>query len=101
MIKYKGMTLLDFINMWEQDGTKMRERQRQSLNAHTWILYAIYYPEPVPGHPRHAALILKVDTKTKVVLLQIPFVGDDVKSKSNYIQRLDNWFEENVEKYGA
>ena len=99
MKKYKGMTLLDFINMWEGDGTKMTEQQRQSLNGHTWILYNIKYPEPLPYRDRHSALILKVDKKTKIILLQIPFIGEEVVNQ-NYYNLLEDWFNENVEKYG-
>ncbi len=101
MIKYKGMTLLDFLLMWELDGTKMYEQQRQSLNGNIWILYAVCYPGLLTYYERHGALIVKIDAQTEVVLMHVPYVGECKVSGSNYSKLLVKWFEENIEKYGA
>ncbi len=95
------MTLIDFINMWEGDGTKMTKMQHKVLNGYDWILYFVKYPEIIAEYERHAALILKVDVEAGVVLMQIPYVWLLNHTRSNYIKLLDKWFDETVEKYGV
>ena len=100
MIKHKGMKLLDFTCMWEQDGTKMYKQQHRVVNGYDWILYAVKYPEILVEYERHAALIVKVDVETEVVLMQIPYVWNLNHARTNYTRYLDEWFNDIVDKYG-
>lgn len=94
----QGINLKDFIDMWQEDGTKLVEQQRQSLNGHIWILYAVYFPESTTDYGRHGALLLKIDAKTDIILLHD---GKNISGEvnGNYRQGIDAWFNEHVGKY--
>ncbi len=94
----QGVKLKDFINMWQVDGTKLVEQKRNQLNGHIWILYAVYYPESTNDYGRHSAMLLKVDKKTKIILLHdCKNISGEVNK--NYRQGIDDWFKEHIGKY--
>ena len=93
-----GMTLRDFLRMWRSDGTKLVRESRRVVNGAIWLLYSVYFPDSTITYGRHMAMILKVDTRTRVILMH------DLKNltsevKENYRQGIDAWFEEHVGKY--
>ena len=94
----QGIKLKDFIDMWQEDGTKLVEQQRKSLNGHVWILYAVYFPESTYDYGRHGALLLKIDSKADVILLHD---GKNISGEvnPNYRQGIDEWFLKHVGKY--
>jgi len=93
-----GLKLRDFLRMWRSDGTKLIRESRRVVNGATWLLYSVYFPDTTITYGRHMAMILKVDTKTRVILMH------DLKNltsevKENYRQGIDAWFEEHAGKY--
>ena len=94
----QGIKLKDFIDMWQVDGTKLVEQERRNHNGHIWILYAVYYPESTYEYGRHGAMLMKVDSKTDIILLH------DCKNitgevDKNYRQGIDEWFKEHIGRY--
>jgi hypothetical protein len=93
-----GLKLRDFLRMWRADGTKLIKESRRVVNGAVWLLYSVYFPDSTITYGRHMAMILKVDAKTRVILMH------DLKNltsevKENYRQGIDAWFEEHVGKY--
>jgi len=94
----QGVKLQDFLNMWQEDGTKLIQEQKQQVNGSTWYLYAVYYPESTYEYGRHGAILMKVDTKTQVIILHdCKNISGEVSE--NYRQGIDDWFKEHVGRY--
>ena len=93
-----GVKLLDFIKMWEADGTKLVQQDKKNVNGHTWLLYAIYYPESTNDYGRHSAMLMKLDRKTQVIL-QHDCKNISGEVNKNYRQGIDEWFKEHVGRY--
>ena len=94
----KGVKLRDFIDMWQEDGTKLVEEQCKSINGHIWLLYAVYFPQSTLDYGRHGALLLKIDAKTEIILMHD---GKNISGEvtKNYRQGIDDWFKEHAGKY--
>ena len=94
----QGVKLKDFIDMWQTDGTKLVEQERRNINGTIWLLYAVYYPQSTYDYGRHGAILMKVDAKTKVILLHdCRNISGEVGK--NYRQGIDDWFNEHVGRY--
>ena len=94
----EGITLKEFLKMWTEDGTRLIEEERQSINGTIWLLYAVYFPESTNDYGRHMGLLLKMDAKTEVILLHdlTNLSGELTKS---YRQGIDDWFTRHAGKY--
>ena len=93
-----GVKLRDFLRMWRSDGTKLIRESCRALNGATWLLYSVYFPDSTIAYGRHMAMILKVNTKTRVILMHdLRNLTNEVKE--NYRQGIDAWFEEHAGKY--
>lgn len=99
------MTLVEFLKMWQEDGTQLVEQDRRVLNGSLWLLYAIYFPESTTEYGRHSALILKVDNKTDEILMHDVdnITGEATPDYRPTVARsgrtLDAWFDAHAGKY--
>lgn len=94
----EGIKLEDFKQMWCEDGTKLVEQDRRVVDGHTWLLYAIYFPESTSDYGRHSALLLKMVTETEVIILHDQMnITNEVTG--NYRQGIDEWFKRHVGQY--
>ncbi len=90
--------LRDFLRMWRSDGTKLVRQDHRVVNGATWILYSVYFPQSTQDYGRHMGMIIKVNTRTRVILMHdLKNLTNEVKE--NYRQGIDAWFEEHVGKY--
>ena len=93
-----GLKLRGFLQMWRSDGTKLIRESHKIVNGATWFLYSVYFPDSTLNYGRHMAMILKVNTKTRIILMHdLKNLTDKVKE--NYRQGIDTWFEEHAGKY--
>jgi hypothetical protein len=94
----EGVKLAKFIKMWTDDGTRSVEQDRRKLNGSLWLLYSVYFPEATCEYGRHMAMLLKVDAKSKVILLH-----DLENLTGNTIgggyRSLEEWFKRHAGKY--
>lgn len=99
------MTLVEFLKMWQEDGTQLIEQDRRVLNGSLWLLYCVYFPESTYEYGRHSALILKVDNKTDEILMHDVdnITGEATPEIRPTVYRsgrtLDDWFEAHAGKY--
>lgn len=94
----QGITLKDFWVMWTDDGTKLVKQDLRRINGAIWLLLSVYFPESTEEYGRHMAMLLKVDTKTKVILLH------DIENLTGTAigggyRSINEWFEKHVGKY--
>jgi len=94
----EGVKLKDFIKMWTDDGTRLIEQDRRKIDGSIWLLYSVYFPESTCDYGRHMAMLLKVDAKTKVILLH------DLENLTGSVigggyRSLEEWFERHAGKY--
>ena len=94
----EGIGLKEFLEMWVEDGTKLVEEERRTINGFTWLLYSVYYPESTEEYGRHMAMLLKVATETQVILahdvenLAGSFIGGGYRT-------IQDWFDCHAGKY--
>ena len=94
----KGIKLEDFLKMWSEDGTKLVEQDRRSINGSIWLLYSVYFSESTYDYGRHMAMLLKVDAHSQVILLH------DLENLSGTVmgggyRSIGDWFERHAGKY--
>lgn len=94
----KGIKLGDFLKMWSEDGTKLVEQDRRSINGSIWLLYSVYFSESTYDYGRHMAMLLKVDAHSQVILLH------DLENLSGTVmgggyRSIEDWFERHAGKY--
>lgn len=93
-----GIKLKDFLEMWTRDGTKLVEQERQNIDGAVWYLYSVYFPESTYDYGRHMAMILKVNAKTRVILMH-DLYNLSGELGANHRQGIDEWFERHAGKY--
>lgn len=92
------MKLGEFIEMWESDGTRLVKEGKKRHNGHIWLLYSVYFPESTSGYGRHMAMILKVSSRNKEILMHdLKNITGEVTG--NYRQGIDDWFGSHVGRY--
>lgn len=93
-----GIKLRDFLRMWRGDGTKLVREKCRVMDDATWFLYSVYFPQSTADYGRHMAMILKVDIKTRIILMHdLKNLTDKVRE--NYRQGIDAWFSKHAGKY--
>lgn len=95
----EGIVLEEFITIWQADGTKLKKEREVPYNGHLWFLYAVYFPESTEEYGRHAALLMKIDSKSRIILVH-DFMNLSGEITTNYRQQVDEWFERHIKEYG-